>query len=117
MLRVKKQQVLGVDKIKEILNICKDIHMHLRIIQSLEGEYSLNEENHEKIKPLFEEEFDVEEDNNDMNVVLEDEYSLNEENHEKIEQLFEDKNNDMNVVFNYHVSKIIDGLYILKNKA
>lgn len=87
-LRVKNQRTLGIDKIKEILYVCKDIHMHLNIIQSLEGDYSLNEANYEKIRDLFENEFTIDK-----------------------------ENNDMNIVFNYHASKVIKGLNVLKNVA
>ena len=86
-LRVKNQQVLGIDKIKEILHICKDIHMHLRIIKSLEGEYSLNEENYEQVRSLFKHEFVVDK-----------------------------ETNDMNIVFNYHVSKVIEGMCLLRER-
>lgn len=85
-LRTKKQKALGIDKIKEILYVCKDIYMHLRIIQSLEGECGLDQVNYGKIRELFGNKLAIDK-----------------------------ENDDMNIVFNYHVSKVIEGLKMLKN--
>lgn len=88
-LRIKKQEVLGMDRIKNSIEVCKDIYMHLKITESLEKGYSLNEENYIKVKELFQCDIDVEKSDDDIN----------------------------NIVFNYHISKIIEGLNQLKNIA
>lgn len=87
--RIKKQETLGMDRIKESIEICKDMYMNLKIIESLEKGYSLNKENYMKMEEIFQCHINIQNGNNDVN----------------------------NVVFNYHVNKILEGLSQLKNIA
>lgn len=86
-LRIKSQRVLAIDKIKEIIQVCKDVYMHLKIIQSLEKNYTFNQENYDELKKLFRHDFTIENDNSEISVV-----------------------------FNYHTNKIIEGLHMLRSK-
>lgn len=159
-LRVKKQKKLEIDKINDVISVCKDMHMHLRIIKSLEGDYTLNKDNVEKIEELFDckgvyrtnEKEEVTKDrafnelgsNNKEEVI----HSRNEEvacddigvdskeelcckdiargNNEKLSHNNMEKNNsekikevqeksDRDIVYNYHASKVLEGMAILKS--
>lgn len=83
-LRVKNQRALEIDRIKEIIQVCKDIYMHLKIIQSLEKNYTFNQENYDELKKLFRHDFTI-----------------------------EDDDSEISIVFNYHTNKIIEGLHIV----
>lgn len=81
-----KQIDAQINKLNEILDICKNIHMHLKIIQSLENDYSLSYENYLSVKELFRCDFEHEE-----------------------------KSSEAGIVYNYHVNKTLKGLYMLKD--
>ncbi|MBC2580228.1 aromatic acid exporter family protein [Clostridium sp. DJ247] len=83
--RVNKKDGLKVDRVREILYVCKEIYAHLKIIQSLELQYSLNKENCERMIQLF---------NCELNYI--------------------ENKNDVSIVYNYHVDKVLDNLYKLK---
>lgn len=85
--RINQHHAHKVDKIGEVLDLCKDVYMHIKIINSIEGEYSLNETNAKILNELFN-------------------YNLSPE----------EKNNKISTVYNYHVDKVIDSLVVLKKK-
>lgn len=112
--RVKKQQKLKIDKMKEIISMCKIIHIHLRIIESLGEDFSLNQENIEKVKELFKYEDvrwmgsrDINQGNNSSD--------NQEETTDDYKEVNSNKKDDVNIVFNYHASKVIEGMVTLKN--
>lgn len=75
-----------ISTLNKILDICKNIHMHLKIIQSLDGVYSLNYENYLSARILFKCDFN-----------------------------YKGNNSEIEIVYNYHVNRIIKGLYMLKD--
>ncbi len=83
--RLTQQRIIEIDRIKEIINICHDTKMHLKIIESIERQCGLNESNYIKIITMF-----------------------------RSDVIKEEEKDEISIVFNYHVEKIINGLYTLK---
>lgn len=78
-----------LDRVYDILSSCSTIYEHLKMIQSIEGSYGLNENNKESLKELY---------NTDIESV-------------------DYERNDWSIVYNYHVRNIINELYNLKSYA
>ncbi|MBV4415335.1 FUSC family protein [Clostridium tyrobutyricum] len=79
----------SVEKIKIMLDVFKEIYMHMKIIDSLENINVLNNENKQKLEKLFKR-------------------TLEQKSISKV-------SNEIDIVFNYHVHKILENLYILKS--
>ena len=78
-----------LDRVYDILSSCSTIYEHLKMIQSIDGSHDLNEDNSESLRKLYD--TDIE--------------SVDYER------------NDRSIVYNYHVSNIINELYNLKSYA
>nr|WP_206154991.1 aromatic acid exporter family protein [Clostridium muellerianum] len=79
--RIKQNENKGIDKIKNIISVCNEIYMHLKIIESIEKVCGLNESNYAKVVDMFSK-----------------------------EPLKEKERDEISIVFNYHVENILNRL-------
>lgn len=87
-LRIRQQENVYIDKIKKIINVCNEIYIHLKIIESIEKVCGLNESNYAKVADMFSK-----------------------------EPIKEKGKDEISTVFNYHVEKILnllDKLEVIK---
>ncbi|AKN33509.1 hypothetical protein Ccar_22840 [Clostridium carboxidivorans P7] len=87
-LRIRQQENVYIDKIKRIINVCNEIYIHLKIIESIEKVCGLNESNYAKVADMFSK-----------------------------EPIKEKEKDEISTVFNYHVEKILnllDKLEVIK---
>lgn len=87
-LRIRQQGNVYIDKIKKIINVCNEIYIHLKIIESIEKVCGLNESNYTKVADMFSK-----------------------------EPIKEKEKNEISTVFNYHVENILnllDKLEVIK---
>lgn len=80
-LRIRQQENVYIDKIKKIINVCNEIYVHLKIIESIEKVCGLNESNYAKVVDMFSK-----------------------------EPIKEKEKDEISIVFNYHVEKILNSL-------
>ncbi|WPC42289.1 FUSC family protein [Clostridium sp. JS66] len=80
-LRIRQQENVYIDKIKKIINVCNEIYVHLKIIESIEKVCGLNESNYVKVADMFSK-----------------------------EPIKEKEKDEISIVFNYHVEKILNSL-------
>jgi uncharacterized membrane protein YgaE (UPF0421/DUF939 family) len=83
--KLKNDKAIKVEKVKEIIDIYDEIHGHLKVIYSIQGSYCLNDDNYSRLEDLYK-------------------LGISKNCY---------KNSEESIVFNYHVSKILDKLYYL----
>lgn len=85
--KINNKNEIEIDKVRKIIILCKNIYYHLRMIDTLEKSYSIDEDNYNKLRELY------------------GFYN------KKVGNI----SNDINIVFNYHVDKVIENIYSLNN--
>lgn len=80
---INKKDEIEVEKVKKIIDLCKDIYYHLQMVDRMEKPYIINRENYNKLTEL---------------------YGFYNEKMGNI-------SDDISIVFNYHLSKVIDNVY------
>lgn len=87
-IRIRQQKNMYVDEIKKIINVCNEVYIHLKIIESIEQVCGLNESNYARVIDMFSK-----------------------------EPMREKENDQISTVFNYHVENILnllDKLEVIK---
>lgn len=116
--KIKHKENIEIDKLNNTLEISKDISIHFKILQCIEGPYKLTEDNISFLNKLFNINLEASSFSEASSLSAEisdgctEANSLNKENNNLMSNC--NNNDNLSIIYNYHVNEILKKLMLLK---